>query len=96
VTLPPGSTCSELRGQDGDPSTWRALVGGHQLEWRGTPPLYQHKVGDLLLVVVPRHGYRGQLTTGCTLMNPLGAEAVCRPELLSGWRDAYVLGKFSR
>jgi hypothetical protein len=71
-------------------------VGGHQLEWRVTPQLYPHGVGDLLPVVVPRHGYRGWPMTGCVLMDPLGSEAVCRPGLLSGWRGAYVLGKFSR
>jgi hypothetical protein len=46
--------------------------------------------------VVPRHGYRGRPMTGCTLMDPLGAEAVRQPGLLSRWRGAYVLGKFSR
>jgi hypothetical protein len=33
---------------------------------------------------------------GYALMDPLGAEAIRRPKLLSGWRGAYVLGKFSR
>jgi hypothetical protein len=51
--LSPGSTCSELRGQDGDPSSWQASVGGHQLEWPGTPNLCQRGAGDLLPVVVP-------------------------------------------
>jgi hypothetical protein len=51
--LSPGSTRLELGGQDGDPSSWRSLVGGQQLEWLGTPYLCQHGVGDLLLVVVP-------------------------------------------
>jgi hypothetical protein len=69
---------------------------GHQLERQGTPQLYQHGVGDLLPVAVPRHGYRGRPTTGCALIDPLSAEAVRRPMLLSGWNDAYVLGKFSR
>jgi hypothetical protein len=71
-------------------------VGGHQLERRGTPHLHQHGVGDILPVAIPRHGYRGRLMTGCTLMDPLGVEAVRRPGLLSGWHGAYVLGKFSR
>jgi hypothetical protein len=69
---------------------------GHHLERRGTPQLYQYGVGDLLLVDVSRHGYRGQPTIGCALVDPLGAKVVCRPGLLSGWCDAYVLGKFSR
>jgi hypothetical protein len=59
-------------------------------QWTG------HGVGDLLPVVVPWHGYRGRPTTGCKLVDPLGAEAVHRLGLLSGRHGAYVLGKFSR
>jgi hypothetical protein len=51
--LSPGSTCSEMGEQDGDPSSWREAVVGRQLEWSGTPQLCQHKVGDLLSVVIP-------------------------------------------
>jgi hypothetical protein len=29
-------------------------------------------------------------------MDPLGAEVVRQPGLLSGWHGEYVLGKFSR
>jgi hypothetical protein len=93
--LPPSSTCSELGGQDGDSSSWRASVGGRQLERRGTPHLHQHGVRDLLPVAVPRHGYRAWLTTSYALVVPLGAEAICPPGLLSGWHGAYVLGTFS-
>jgi hypothetical protein len=71
-------------------------VGVHQLERQGTLKLYQHGVGDLLPVAIPRHGYHGRLTTGCALVDPLGAEGVRRPRLMSGWCGAYVLGKFSR
>jgi hypothetical protein len=70
-------------------------VGGHQLERRGTLHLHQHRVGDLLPIVVPRHSYRGRPMIGCTLVDPLGAEVVRRPGLLSRWRDAYVMDKFS-
>jgi hypothetical protein len=34
--LSPSSTCSELGGQDGDPSSWQEVVGGRQQEWPGT------------------------------------------------------------
>jgi hypothetical protein len=71
-------------------------VGGRQLEWSGTPHLYQHGVVDILSVPVPRHGYRGRPTRGCALMDPLGIEAVCQPGLLSGYHGECVLGKFSR
>jgi hypothetical protein len=96
VTLSPSSTYSELGGQDGDLSSWQALVGGRQLERPGTPHLCQHGVEDRLPVVVPRHGSRGWPMRGYTLMDPLGAPAVCRPELLSGFRGEDVLGKFTR
>jgi hypothetical protein len=71
-------------------------VGGHQLKQQGTPQVYQHGVGDLLPVVVPRYGYRGWPTIGCVLMDSLGAKAVRQPGLLLGWCGTYVLGKFSR
>jgi hypothetical protein len=71
-------------------------VGGHQLEWRGTPHLHQHGVGNFLPVAVPRHGYCGQSVTSFMLMVPLGAEAISQPGFLSGWHATYVLGKFSR
>jgi hypothetical protein len=74
--LSPGSTCSELGGQDSDSSSWRVLVGGRQLERRGTPHLHQHGVGDLLPIDVPQHGYHERLTIGCTLMDPLGAGVI--------------------
>jgi hypothetical protein len=96
VTLSLGSTCSKLGGQDSDPSNWRASVGGNQLEQPGTPHLCQYRVGDLLPVVAPWYGYCGRPMRGFTLMDPLGAQAVRRPGLLSGWHGKYVLGKFSR
>jgi hypothetical protein len=88
-----GSTCLELGGQDGDPSSWQASVGGCQLEWPGTLHLCQHGARDLLPVAIPRHGYRGWPMRGCTLMAPLGLEAACQLGLLSRWHDEYVLGK---
>jgi hypothetical protein len=66
------------------------------MELLGTPHLCQHGVGDLLLVVVPRHGSRVRMTRGCTLMDPLGAQAIHQPWLLSKCCGEYVLGKFSR
>jgi hypothetical protein len=63
------------------------------LGWQGTPCLHQYGVGDLLQIAVSRRGYRGWLMTGCMLVGLLGTEAVRRPGLLSGWHDAYVLGK---
>jgi hypothetical protein len=50
--LSPGSTCSELGGQDSDPLSWRAAVGGCQLEQLGSPQLCQHGARGLLSVVV--------------------------------------------
>jgi hypothetical protein len=91
--LSPGSTYLELGGQDNDPSSWRALVGGHQLERRGTPHLHQH---GPFADCCTRHGYHGRLMTSCMLMDPLGAEVVRRPGLLSGWHGTYVLDMFSR
>jgi hypothetical protein len=61
---------------------------------RDTTPI--STAGDLLPVAVPWHGYRGRSTRGCALVDPLGAQAVRRPGLLSGWCGEYVLGKFSR
>jgi hypothetical protein len=69
---------------------------GHQLEWLGTPHLSQHRVGDFLLVVVPRHGSRGRPTRGCALMDPVGPQEVHRPRLLSRCRGKDVMGKFGR
>jgi hypothetical protein len=82
VTLTPGSTCSELGGQDDDLSSWQASVGECQLEWSGTMHLCQHRAGDLLPVDVPRHGSRGWPMRGCALVDPLGIGAMCRPGLL--------------
>jgi hypothetical protein len=75
--LSTGSTCSELRGQDGDPSNWWALVEGRQLERPGTPHLCQHGAGDLLPVAVPWHGSCGRPTRGC-------ADERLGPDLLRG------------
>jgi hypothetical protein len=94
--LSPGSTCSELGGQDGDPSSWQALMGGRQLEWPRTPHLCQHEAGDLLSVVVPRHGSCGRSMRGCVLVDPLGIEVVRQPSLLLGCCGKDVLGKISR
>jgi hypothetical protein len=51
---------------------------------------------DLLLVAVPRHGYRGRPMRGCALMDTLGTEVVRRRGLLSGCHGEDVLGKFSK
>jgi hypothetical protein len=74
--LSPGFTCSELGGQDGDPSNWREAVGGRQLEWSGTQHVGQHGAEEILSVVVPQHGSRGRLMRSCMLMDPLGAQVV--------------------
>jgi hypothetical protein len=71
-------------------------VGGRQLEGPETPHMCQHEAGDLLPTAIPRHGSRGRLMRGCTLVDPLGAEAVHRPGLLLGCRGKDVLGNFSR
>jgi hypothetical protein len=71
-------------------------VGGHQLECPGTPHLCHHGAGDVLSVVVLWHGSRGRPMRGYALMDPLGAQAVRRPGLLSGCHSEDVLGKFSR
>jgi hypothetical protein len=60
----------ELGGQDGDPSSWQASVGGHQLEWLGTLHLCQHEAWDLLPVVIPQHGSCGRSMRGCVLVDP--------------------------
>jgi hypothetical protein len=96
VTLSLVSSYSELGGHDSDLSSWRALVGGRQLEWPGTLHLCQHGARDLLPVAVPWHGYRGWPIRVCKLVDPLGAEAIRRLGVLSGWHGTYVLGKFSR
>jgi hypothetical protein len=56
-------------------------VGERQWEdvnWNGegAPHLHQHGVRDLSPVVVPQHGYCGRSMTSCTLVIPLGAEAI--------------------
>jgi hypothetical protein len=83
-------------GQDNDPFSWRALVGGRQLEWPGTPHLYQHGAGDFLPVAVPWYGHRRRPTRGCALVDPLGSQVVHHPWHMLGWCGEYVLGKFSR
>jgi hypothetical protein len=70
-------------------------VGGRQLEWPGTLHVCQHEGGDLLLVVVPRHGSHGRPMRSCTLVDLLGAHAVRQLGLLLGCRGKDVLGKFS-
>jgi hypothetical protein len=57
-------------------------VGERQWEdvnWNGQG----HRAGDLLSVAVPRYGSRAWTMRGCTLVDPLGAQAVCRLGLLS-------------
>jgi hypothetical protein len=51
--LSPGSTCSALGGEDGDPSSWRSFMGGRQLGRQGTLHVHQHRVEDLLPVAIP-------------------------------------------
>jgi hypothetical protein len=75
--LPPGSTCSELGGQDDDPSSWGEAMGGCQLERPGTPHMCQHRAGDLLSIVVPRHGSCGLPMRSCMLVDPVGSQSVC-------------------
>jgi hypothetical protein len=70
-------------------------VGGHQLEWPGTPHMCQHGAGDILSFVVPQHGSHGRPMRSCMLVDPLGAQAVCRLGLLLGCHDKDVLGEFS-
>jgi hypothetical protein len=62
---------------------------------RDTTPASTQSLGPFS-VVVHWHGYRGRPMTIYMLVVPLGAEAICRLELLPGWRGAYVMGKLSR
>jgi hypothetical protein len=71
-------------------------VGGHELEWLGTPHLCQHGARDLFPVVVPRHGSCQLPMRGCVLMDPLGAQAIRRPGLLSGCCGEDVMAEFSK
>jgi hypothetical protein len=46
--------------------------------------------------VVPQHGSRGRPMRSYTLVDPLGAQAVCRLELLPRCSGQDILGKFNR
>jgi hypothetical protein len=39
------------------------------------------------------YGYSRWLTSSCTVLNPLGAQVICRPGHLSGRDDEDVLGE---
>jgi hypothetical protein len=65
------------------------------MEWPGAPQLCQHGGEDLLSIVVPRHGSRGRPMRGCALMDPLGAQAIRQPMIISGCCGEDVMGMFS-
>jgi hypothetical protein len=42
---------------------------------------------------MPRYGYIGWPMNRCMVLDPLGAQVVCRPGHLSGWGGEDVLGE---
>jgi hypothetical protein len=56
----------------------------------------QHGPGDVLSVAIPQHGSHGQSIRSCTLMDPLGAQAVHQLGLFLGCRGKDVLDECSR
>jgi hypothetical protein len=63
-------------------------VGGRQLKQPGTPHVCQHGAGNVLSVVVHRHGSCGWPIRSCTLMDPLSAQAIHR---LGSFQDCVVM-----
>jgi hypothetical protein len=66
---------------------------GCQLGQRQTPYLCQPGVGYILSSTVPKHGYSRRPTSSCTVLDLLGAQAVCRPGHLLGRGDEDVMGE---
>jgi hypothetical protein len=69
---------------------------GHQLEWPWTLYVCQRKAANVLSLVVPQHGSRGQPMSSCTFVDPLGVQTIRRPGLFSGSSGEDVLGEFHR
>jgi hypothetical protein len=68
-------------------------MGGHQLEQRRTPALRLPGARYVLSSTVPIYGYSRWLISSCTILDPLGAQAVRRPGHLSGRDGEDVLGE---
>jgi hypothetical protein len=68
-------------------------VGGRQLGWRRTPNLRQLGARYVLTSTVPRYGYSSQPMVSCTVLDPLGTQAICRPGHLLGHGGDDVLGQ---
>jgi hypothetical protein len=54
-------------------------LGGHQLGRRRTPELRQPGARYVLSSTVPRYGYSSRSMNSCTILDPLGAQAVRQP-----------------
>jgi hypothetical protein len=67
-------------------------MGGHQLERHRIPDLRQPSARYVLFSTVPRYGYSSRLMNSCTVLDPLGAQAIRRPGHLLGWGGEDVLG----
>jgi hypothetical protein len=66
---------------------------GHQLSQCQTLYLRQAGAGYVLSSMVPKYGYSSRLTRSCTILDPLGTKAVCRPGHLSGCGGENILGE---
>jgi hypothetical protein len=58
--------------------------------------VYQHEYRDVLSVVVPWDGSSGQPMRSCMPVDPLSAQAICRPGLFPRYPGEDVLDEFSR
>jgi hypothetical protein len=91
VKLSQSSTHQELR----EPGCYKAggcELRGHQLGRRQTLDLRQPGARYVLSSTVPRYGYSSRLMNSCTILDPLGTQAIRRPGHLSGRGGEDVLG----
>jgi hypothetical protein len=63
---------------------------GRQLGWWRIPDLRQTGARYVLSSTIPRYSYSSQLTDSCTILDPLGAQALRRPGQLLGRGDEDV------
>jgi hypothetical protein len=72
------------------------MLGGCQLGQCRTTYLHQPGARYILSSTIPRYGYSRRPMSSCTVLDPLGAQAVRRPGHLLGRGGEDVLGESTR